>query len=91
MSPEEAVCVTIVNKWGLHAKASFQLASMAVGFEARITVEKDAMAADAKKMDELLMLCAGAGEAIWIKAQGPDGRQAVESLAGLVRAGFGEE
>ena len=90
MEAEAAALVTIVNKWGLHAKASFAMASMAAGFEARITVEKGDMSADAKKMDELLILCAGPGDGIRIKAEGPGARRAVDNLVRLVRSGFGE-
>jgi len=91
MTKQAQMRVTIKNKWGLHARASFRLASMAMNFNARITLEKNEQAADAKKMDELLLLTAGPGDEIIIKAQGPDEDLAVERLAELVNSGFCED
>lgn len=90
MTVESQARVTLVNKWGLHARASFRLASMAMTYESRIIVEKEGSAADAKKMDELLLLIAQAGDTLMIKAIGPDGPEAVENLASLIQSGFAE-
>ena len=84
------VSVKLVNKWGLHAKTSFRLATAAMGYKADIVVEKDGAIADAKRMDELLLLIAEAGDTLHITATGPDSSEAAENIAGIIRSGFGE-
>ena len=83
---EEKALVTISNKWGLHARVSFKVASSAKGFDADITLEKDGNMANAKMMDELLMLCAQYGDTVLVRASGPQGREAVEALAEILRS-----
>ncbi len=83
--------VTVVNKWGLHAKAAFALAKEAMKFDAEITVEKNGNLADGKRIDELLMLCAGRGDTLSITTEGPDGETAMNTLADLAGSKFGEE
>ncbi|MDH5508968.1 MAG: HPr family phosphocarrier protein [Nitrospinota bacterium] len=91
MTQRFRISVKLGNKWGLHARASFMLASAAMGYQADIIVEKDGAAADAKRMDELLLLIAKAGDTLLITATGPDGPEAAEKIVGMIRSGFGEE
>ncbi|MDH5638523.1 MAG: HPr family phosphocarrier protein [Nitrospinota bacterium] len=90
MTQRSRVSVKLVNKWGLHAKASFRLATVASGYQADIIVEKDGATADAKRMDELLLLIAEVGDTLHITATGPDGPAAAENIAGIIRSGFDE-
>ena len=83
--------VTLINKWGLHAKTAFALAKEAMKYESDITVEKDNKRADGKRMDDLLMLCAACGDTLVITAVGEDGEKAVSRLASVVDSGFGDE
>ncbi|HEB72048.1 MAG TPA: HPr family phosphocarrier protein [Nitrospirae bacterium] len=91
MGGEYKKCVTLINKWGLHAKTAFAFAKEAMKYESVITVEKDKKRADGKRMDDLLMLCAGCGDTLVITAVGEDGEKALSGLATVVSSGFGEE
>ncbi|VAX25262.1 hypothetical protein MNBD_NITROSPINAE04-405 [hydrothermal vent metagenome] len=83
--------VTLINKWGLHAKTAFAFAKEAMKYESVITVEKDGKSADGKRMDDLLMLCAEYSDTLVITATGEDGEKALSGLAMVVSSGFGEE
>jgi phosphotransferase system HPr (HPr) family protein len=84
--------VTICNPRGLHARASAKFVAQAAPFDARITVlrvgEGEEVAADS--IMELLMLAAGPGSQITIRAEGAEAEAAVSALADLVESGFGE-
>ena len=82
--------VEIVNRRGLHARASAKLQRLAVGFESRIIVPHDGEAANARSITDLLMLAAGKGSLVEVEAVGPDAAAAVEAAAGLIAAGFDE-
>ena len=80
--------VTIVNSWGLHAKTSFMLATLAKKFVSDIIVIKNNHSVDCKRIDELLTLMGACGETVTIAANGPDDKKAVEQLAKLIESGF---
>lgn len=83
--------VTIVNSRGLHARASAKFVKCAEGFDAAITVSRDGQEVGATSIMGLMMLAAGQGAQIRIKASGPDAQQAVAALERLVQHCFGEE
>jgi phosphotransferase system HPr (HPr) family protein len=82
--------VTICNPRGLHARASAKFVAQAAPFDARVTVVRDGEEVAADSIMELLMLAAGPGSQITIRADGADADAAVTALAGLVESGFGE-
>lgn len=82
--------VTIVNARGLHARASASLVRRARDFEAEVTVEKDGQSVGATSIMGLLMLAAGCGSSVTLRASGPDAAAALDALADLVASGFGE-
>jgi phosphocarrier protein len=86
----EAV-VTIVNRKGLHARASAKFVKLAESFNARVTVVRDGQAVGGTSIMGLMMLAAGPGSTLSISAEGPEGPEALEALVALVEAGFGEE
>lgn len=86
----EAV-VTIVNRKGLHARASARFVKCAESFQANITVTRDGQTVGGTSIMGLMMLAAGPGSTLHITAEGPDGPEALEALVELVEAGFGEE
>lgn len=86
----EAV-VTIVNRKGLHARASARFVKCAENFQANITVTRDGQTVGGTSIMGLMMLAAGPGSTLHITAEGPDGPEALEALVELVEAGFGEE
>lgn len=81
----------LTNKWGLHARTAFTLAKEAMKYESKITIEKDMKKADAKRMDDLLMLCAACGDTLKITAVGEDGEKAASHLVSVIGSQFGDE
>lgn len=82
--------VIIVNKKGLHARASGAFARLAGSFAADINVSHEGEIANGTHIMDLLMLTAHKGCQIQISAKGADADIAVRALAALVRDGFGE-
>ena len=83
--------VEIVNKKGLHARASAKFVQTAEQFDAAITVTRGHETVGGTSIMGLMMLAAGPGITITIKATGKDAAVAVETLYQLVDGGFGEE
>lgn len=82
--------VTICNQRGLHARASARFVAEAARFSALVTVSRDGEAVRADSIMELLMLAAGPGVDVTIRAEGADADAAVAALAALVECGFNE-
>lgn len=82
--------VTICNPRGLHARASAKFVAQAAPFDAQVTVVREGDEVAADSIMELLMLAAGPGSQIIIRAEGAEAEAAVTALAGLVESGFGE-
>jgi phosphocarrier protein HPr len=81
----------IVNRKGLHARASAKFVQTAEKFDAAITVTRGHETVGGTSIMGLMMLAAAPGVTITIKAIGKDAAVAVETLCQLVAAGFGEE
>ncbi len=91
MSAPALRTVEIVNKRGLHARASAKFVKMAAGFDAEVRVHKDGQTVDARSIMGLMMLAAGPGCCIDIEAEGAEAEAAVEALGQLVSAKFDED
>jgi len=84
--------VTIVNKRGLHARASAKFVAAAAQMDGtRITVTKDGTSALGGSILGLMMLGAAKGDAIEIVAEGDDAEVRLDELVALVESGFGED
>ena len=83
--------VVIVNALGLHARAAARFVQVANGFKSRILVQRETRTADGKSILGLLALIAGPGTRLSISTDGPDEREALAALVGLVAGSFGEE
>ena len=83
--------VRIVNKKGLHARASAKIVEAAARFQSHITVSKDGQAVDARSIMGLMMLAASEGCEVAIEANGPDADVALAAMVALVEAKFGED
>ena len=83
--------VEIVNKRGLHARASAKFVKLAATFDAEVRVSKDGQTVDARSIMGLMMLAAAPGCCIDIVAEGDEADAAVEALVGLVAARFDED
>jgi phosphocarrier protein HPr len=80
----------IVNKLGLHARASAKLTQVASGFASEIWLSRSGRRVNAKSIMGVMMLAAGQGTSIVIEAEGADADQAVAALLQLIRDRFGE-
>ena len=83
--------VEIVNKRGLHARASAKFVKLAATFDAEVRVSKDGQTVDARSIMGLMMLGAAKGSEITIHVEGDQADLAIEKLIGLVVDGFGED
>jgi phosphocarrier protein len=83
--------VEIVNERGLHARASAKFVKTAAQFDAEVTVTREGQTVDAQSIMGLMMLGAGPGSHIEMRAQGADSTAAIEALAALVADRFDEE
>lgn len=82
--------VLIVNRRGLHARASAKLAAVAGSFDAVVRLKKDGMTVGARSIMGLMMLGAGKGSTVTIIATGDQASEALETLIGLIADKFGE-
>lgn len=83
--------VTVVNTLGLHARAAARFVQLAGRFRAKVRVSRDGRQVDGKSIMGILLLAAARGAVITISAEGVDEADALQSLAALVRTGFGED
>jgi phosphocarrier protein len=82
--------LTIVNRKGLHARASAKLVQVAASFQAEITVARDGVTVVGTSIMGLLMLAAAPGCVIDVAASGPDAVAALDAIEQLVANRFGE-
>jgi phosphocarrier protein len=82
---------TIINKKGLHARASAKLVEAAARFKSHITVSRDGQTVDARSIMGLMMMAAGLGSTIELTAEGPDADEAMTAILALIEAKFGED
>jgi phosphocarrier protein len=83
--------VEIVNKKGLHARASAKFVQTAEQFDAAITVTRGHETVGGTSIMGLMMLAAGPGITLTIQATGREAAAAVDALCKLVASRFGEE
>lgn len=83
--------MVICNKLGLHARAAARFVTLASQFDSRIELARGRQRVNGKSIMGVMMLAAGPGVQLEITAEGADAEQAVQSLAALVEACFGEE
>lgn len=84
------VPIKIINKLGLHARASAKLTQVANQFESDIWVEKNDKKVNAKSIMGVMMLAASQGSDVIITTQGPDEKEALNSIVDLINDYFGE-
>lgn len=80
----------IVNKLGLHARASAKLTQLAGGFASEIWMEKGSRRINAKSIMGVMMLAAGKGSTIAIETTGDDEQEALDAILKLIADKFGE-
>nr|WP_070960830.1 HPr family phosphocarrier protein [Hyphomonas sp. Mor2] len=82
--------VEIINRKGLHARASAKLAELALKLPTVVTVSFEGESADARSIMDLLCLGAAIGSAVELSAEGADAGTALNQVAALFKDGFGE-
>ena len=81
----------IVNKKGLHARASAKFVQTVEQFDAEVKVTRAGETVGGDSIMGLMMLSAAPGTTITVEAAGPDAAAAIDALARLVASRFGEE
>lgn len=83
--------LAIINKRGLHARASAKFVQTVEKFDAVVKVSRAGETVTGTSIMGLMMLAAGPGTTIHVEAEGREAEQAIEALATLVADKFGEE
>ena len=82
--------VEIVNKLGLHARASAKLTQVASNYQCEIWLTRSGRRVNAKSIMGVMMLAAGQGSTVALEAEGADADAALAALAKLIAEKFGE-
>jgi len=82
--------IEIKNKLGLHARAAAKLVHVAARFKSDIKIRKGDEEVDGKSILGILLLAAGRGSVITLRADGEDEAEAVEAIEKLIDAKFDE-
>jgi phosphocarrier protein len=80
----------IVNKLGLHARASARLTQLAGKFRCEVWMEKGTRRINAKSIMGVMMLAAGKGSQVVVETDGADEQEAMDALLALIADRFGE-
>jgi len=82
--------VEIVNKLGLHARASAKLTQLAAKFQCDVFLSRNNRKINAKSIMGVMMLAAGKGSTVVLETDGPDEAAAAEAIVALFNDYFGE-
>ena len=83
--------VEIINKRGLHARASAKFVKLAADYDAEVTVSREGQSVDARSIMGLMMLGAGPGSVLELSAEGGEAEAALDALSELIAARFEED
>ncbi|MBA4037727.1 MAG: HPr family phosphocarrier protein [Bradyrhizobium sp.] len=81
----------IINKRGLHARASAKFVQMVEKFDAEVWVTRGSETVGGTSIMGLMMLAAGPGTTVTVSAKGPEAEAAIDAIATLVADKFNEE
>jgi phosphocarrier protein HPr len=82
--------IEIINKLGLHARASAKLTQTAGGFQSAVFISKAGRRVNAKSIMGVMMLAAGKGSRVEIETDGADESDALKAVVALINDKFGE-
>jgi phosphocarrier protein len=82
--------ITIINKLGLHARASAKLTKLAGSFKSDVHLTRNSRRVNAKSIMGVMMLAAGLGSEVEIEVEGEDEALAMQALRALIEDRFGE-
>ena len=83
--------LVVSNKLGVHARPAAMFVKVANRFEAEIFVEKDGEVVNGKSIMGLMMLAAGPGSKLRVRAAGADASEALNEIEALLRRKFDED
>jgi phosphocarrier protein len=83
--------VMIINKLGLHARASAKLTQLASSFACEVMMSRNSRRVNAKSIMGVMMLAAAKGTTITIETNGEDEADAMQALLNLINNCFGED
>jgi phosphocarrier protein HPr len=82
--------IEIVNKLGLHARASAKLTQLAGKYRSEVWMTRNAKRVNAKSIMGVMMLAAGKGSKVLLETEGADEKECFDALATLINNRFGE-
>ncbi|MBK8015374.1 MAG: HPr family phosphocarrier protein [Betaproteobacteria bacterium] len=82
--------VEIINKLGLHARASAKLTQLAAQYQSEVWLSRNGRRVNAKSIMGVMMLAAAKGSKVAVETEGPDEAEAMKALLGLIADRFGE-
>jgi phosphocarrier protein HPr len=81
---------SIINKLGLHARASAKLTKLAGSFPCEVWIAKGERRVNAKSIMGVMMLAAGIGSEVTIDTEGDRAQEAMDAILALISDKFGE-
>jgi len=81
----------IINKLGLHARASALFVKTASRFTSDVKLAKEGVEVNGKSIMGIMMLAASKGTTVTLSADGTDEGEALQTIGDLIANGFGEE
>jgi len=82
--------VEIINKLGLHARASAKLTQVAGRFKSNVWVSRSGRRVNAKSIMGVMMLAAAKGSTLIVETDGPDEQEALDAVSQLIASRFEE-
>jgi phosphocarrier protein HPr len=82
--------VEIINKLGLHARASAKFTQLAGTYSCDVWLERSGRRVNGKSIMGVMMLAAGKGTVVTLETDGKDAEAAMTALTGLIADYFGE-
>jgi len=82
--------IEIVNKLGLHARASAKLTQLAGKYKSEVWMTRSKRRVNAKSIMGVMMLAAGKGATVLLEVEGADEKECFEALRALIENKFGE-
>lgn len=83
--------VEIINRLGLHARASAKLTQLAGQFKSDVWLTRNGRRVNAKSIMGVMMLAAAKGSSVVVETDGPDEAEAMQAITALIAGRFGEE
>ncbi len=82
--------IEIINKLGLHARASAKLSQLAAQYPCEILLSRNGRQINAKSIMGVMMLAAGIGSTVTLETVGDQADEAIQALTELINSRFGE-